>query len=91
MKHYEVLNGSGDIGKFDETFTETFDFREGCLLDNYIGIRENGNAALVFEKYQNCWCSKYEVYETETDSEYNELWEIWEAFRDSYDLENEGE
>ena len=63
---------------------ETADFREGCLLDNFIVWTKRGVAA-IYEHCLNSWSSDYLV-EFEPGDAPN-VWERWEAFIEAYESE----
>lgn len=76
--------------KFGTPF-ECYDFREGCLQDNFIGsfCKEGCYPFTIMAKehYLNCWSSDLEVTiaRTKRDNEKIEKW--WYEFTDLYDEE----
>lgn len=73
--------------EFDNRVEEFFDAREGVLLDSYIGVTTYGALVCVLVTYVSPWASCYTVYESETEEEDGEVWNIWNNFTDEYDAE----
>ena len=71
------------VSKINEAAIETFDCREGVLVDSYIAADEAGEVFIAFETPETAWCSGYTVLTGPED----ELWDAWNKFTERYDEE----
>ena len=76
--------------KFGVPF-DTWDCREGCLQDNFIGsfVKEGYNpfTIMAIEHYSNCWSSDLEVTVARTKGDNEKIDKRWYEFTEAYDAE----
>ena len=73
-----------DVREFEETIKESFDVREGVVMDSYTGILKNGVYFVALDTFETSWTSGLTVY---TSNDYEEISPIWDEFAAAYDKE----
>ena len=87
IKEYRIPNAR--VREIDAQMVETYDCREGVVLDSYIGTSKNGKLVVAFDTYETCWTSGYRLLVATCKRDEKKLWDIWQEFADKYDLEVE--
>lgn len=65
---------SFDYDEFEKYHEEVLDCVEGCLIDNYITVNDDGKYFVYQECALNEWSSGYYMYEFDNA---NEAWDFW--------------
>ena len=79
------------VREIDKQIEETFDCREGVLLDSYIAVAKSGRLFVVLDTFETSWTSGYTLYTATCKRDEKKLWDIWQEFADRYDEEFEEE
>lgn len=87
VKKYYIPNAQ--VRDIDAQIEETFDCREGVVLDSYIAVAKSGRLFVVIDTYETCWTSGYTLYTATCKRDEKKLWDIWQEFTDKYDEECE--
>ena len=87
IKEYSIPNAR--VREIDAQMAETFDCREGVVLDSYIAVSKNEKLVVAIVTYETCWTSGYKLYVATRKSDEQRLWDIWQTFADKYDEEFE--
>lgn len=88
MKDVTMIIESETVDKFFEIFSDSWDDTfAGCLLDNHffdigknnykIGRKKIRSYVVIREKYLNEWGSCYELYMTDSEKKYRELFDMY--------------
>lgn len=93
MGHTDLMESIERLSeKFGVPF-ETWDGRDGCLVDNFIGSFNKPGCypvtIMATEKYLNCWSSCLSVTVARTERDNKKIDNLWNNFIESYDLEYE--
>ena len=100
MKDYRTIIDSNTLEMFCTTLNNYLvDSFEGCLLDNYFFDIGNNNMkwgkvklrkyAMILEKGLNEWSSCYELYMTDSEKKYRELYDMYYKEREECEKELE--
>lgn len=98
MKDVTMIIESETVDKFFEIFSDSWDDTfTGCLLDNHffdigknnykIGRKKIRSYVVIREKYLNEWSSCYELYMTDSEKKYRELFDMYYKEREEYEKE----
>lgn len=71
----------------DALVKETFDAREGVVMDSYIAVAKSGRLFVVIDTFETSWTSGYTLYTATNKKDEGKLWDIWQDFADKYDEE----
>lgn len=63
---------------------EILDYVEGCLIDNYITVNDDGKYFIYQEYATTTWISGYLMYEFNNGKE---AWDFWDTYINIYDDE----
>ena len=100
MKDYRTIISSDTVENICDVLADYLeDSFEGCLLDNYFFSVGNNNLKLgrvklrkyvmILEKGLNEWSSCYELYMTDSEKKYRELYDMYYKEREEYEKELE--
>lgn len=74
---------NSQVREFDKLVKETFDCREGVVMDSFVGELKNGRMFVALDTFETSWTSGLTVYlGTE-----KQLWKVWDEFTEKYDEE----
>ena len=71
----------------DALVKETFDAREGVVMDSYIAVTKDNVLIVAIDTFETSWTSGYTLYIATNKKDEARLWDIWQEFADRYDEE----
>lgn len=89
IKKYKMESTAYEMWK-EQNEAQVEEFRYGTLIDNELFSCKNG-MAILFERYQNCWTSCYEVWFARSKKDIHALENYWYDFCEKYDKKAEEE